>query len=401
MRVLIAEDDLVSLTLLRKTLEKWGHDVMATTDGDQAWTAFQREFFPVVISDWMMPHVDGLELLRRIRHHRHSQNSYVYTVLLTARSQKEDIVAGMEAGADDFLTKPFDAGELQARLRAGERVLSLEQSLASRNRQLEAANDRMRRDLEAAAQIQKSLLPQRLPTVPGLDLAWEFRPCDELAGDVLNVFRLDENHLGLYVLDVSSHGVPAALLAVTLSRLLTPMMHQSHLVKRPCNTTGTGYCIVPPAEVGSQLNRQFPMDPVNGQYFTLLYGVLNLTTHDFTYVQAGHPGPAFVEGFTGRAAVLEGSGLPVGFIDDTAYSEHRRTLAANDRLYLYSDGVPEACSPAGEQFGEARLLQALQSCAGCSLKESLAVIGRRLEDWCGTAGFKDDVSLLALEIRAA
>jgi sigma-B regulation protein RsbU (phosphoserine phosphatase) len=93
--------------------------------------------------------------------------------------------------------------------------------------------------------------------------------------------------------------------------------------------------------------------------------------------------------------------LPVGFIDDTAYSERRRTLAANDRLYLYSDGVPEACNAAGEQFGEARLLQAIESCAGRSLKESLAAIERRLEDWCGTAGFKDDVSLLALEIRAA
>ncbi len=88
---------------------------------------FKHETFPVVISDWMMPGLDGLELVRRIRHH--GQNGYVYTILLTARSQKEDIVEGMEAGADDFVTKPFDAGELHARLRAGERILSLEHSL--------------------------------------------------------------------------------------------------------------------------------------------------------------------------------------------------------------------------------------------------------------------------------
>ena len=97
-----------------------------------------------------MPGLDGVDLVRRIRHH--SQNGYVYTILLTARSQKEDVVEGMEAGADDFVTKPFDAGELHARLRAGERILSLEHSLASRNRQLDTANDRMQRDLEAAAQ---------------------------------------------------------------------------------------------------------------------------------------------------------------------------------------------------------------------------------------------------------
>ncbi len=396
MRVLIADDDLVSRTVLRKTLEKWGHDVLAAPDGDQAWAAFQQEAFPVVISDWMMPGLDGPELVRRIRHH--NQNGYVYTILLTARSQKEDIVAGMEAGADDFVTKPFDAGELHARLRAGERILSLEHSLASRNRQLEAANNRMQHDLQAAAQIQKSLLPQRLPAVPGLNFAWAFRPCDELAGDILNVFRLDETHLALYVLDVSNHGVPAALLAVTLSRLLTPLMNQSHLLKEPCSTNGQGYRIVPPAEVGSQLNRRFPMDPANGQYFTLLYGVLDLTTREFSYIQAGHPGPVLREGATGRSAVLEGSGLPVGFLEDANYLEWRRSLAVNDRLYLYSDGVPEAFSPSGEQFGEARFLEAIEASASAPLKESLALIEKRLGDWCGTAGFRDDVSLLALEI---
>jgi len=397
MRVLIADDDLVSRTVLRKTLEKWGHDVLAAPDGDQAWAAFQHEAFPVVISDWMMPGIDGPELVRRIR--QHNQNGYVYTILLTARSQKEDIVAGMEAGADDFVTKPFDAGELHARLRAGERILSLEHSLASRNRQLEAANDRMQRDLQAAAQIQKSLLPQRLPAVPGLDFAWAFRPCDELAGDILNIFRLDETHLALYVLDVSNHGVPAALLAVTLSRLLTPLMNQSHLLKEPHGTNGKGYRIVPPSEVGSQLNQQFPMDLANGQYFTLLYGVLDLTTREFTYVQAGHPGPVLCEGATGRAAVLEGSGLPIGFIEDTNYLDWHRSLAVKDRLYLYSDGVPEAFSPSGEQFGDERFLEAIEASASAPLKESLALIEKRLGDWCGAAGFKDDVSLLALEIQ--
>ena len=396
MKVLIAEDDPISRTVLRKTLERWGHEVLAAPDGDQAWAAFQHEAFPVVISDWMMPGIDGLELVRRIRHH--NQNGYVYTILLTARSQKEDIVAGMEAGADDFVTKPFDAGELHARLRAGERILNLEHSLASRNRQLEAANDRMQHDLQAAAQIQNSLLPQRLPAIPGLDFAWAFRPCDELAGDILNILRLDETHLALYILDVSNHGVPAALLAVTLSRLLTPLMYQSHLLKEPCDNNGKGYRIVPPSEVGSQLNRQFPMDPVNGQYFTLLYGVLDLTTRQFTYVQAGHPGPVLREAATSRSVVLEGNGLPIGFVEDTHYLEWGQSLAVKDRLYLYSDGVPEACNPAGEQFGEARFLEAIEASARAPLKESLALIEKRLGDWCGTAGFRDDVSLLAMEI---
>ncbi len=396
MRVLVAEDDPVSRTVLCRTLGKWGYQVVAAENGAKAWSLFEQDQFSVVISDWMMPELDGPELVRRIR--ACNRNSYVYTILLTAKSQKEDVVAGMEAGADDFVTKPFDPGELNARLRAGVRILTLEHSLAHRNMELEAANERMKRDLEAAARIQESLLPQRLPAVPGLEFAWAFRPCDELAGDILNILRLDEENFGLYVLDVSNHGVPAALLAVTLSRLLTPLMHQSHLLKEP-TPNGRGYRLVSPADVGCQLNRQFPMDNAAGQYFTLLYGVLNIQQLEFTYLQAGHPSPIHHSAAKGKCSVLEGCGLPVGFMENPAYREFRVKLAERDRLLLYSDGVPEACNPGGEQFGEQRLLEAFAESSPLALKESVGVLETRLAEWCGESGMKDDVSLLALEVR--
>ena len=106
-----------------------------------------------------------------------------------------------------------------------------------------------------------------------------------------------------------------------------------------------------------------------------------------------------LQGSTGTATVLDGSGLPIGFVDGTNYSEWQQVLTVNNRLYLYSDGVSEACSPAGEQFGEARFLEAIEASASAPLNESLALIEKQLEDWCGEAGFKDDVSLLALEIQ--
>jgi signal transduction histidine kinase len=133
-KVLIAEDDPVSRRLLQSHLEKWGHEVVAARNGVEAWERFQAGGFHIVISDWMMPELDGLELIRRIRAGRHP--GYVYAILLTARSQKEDVIEGMEAGADDFVTKPFDREELRVRLRAGERIVHLEQSLTEQNRQL-------------------------------------------------------------------------------------------------------------------------------------------------------------------------------------------------------------------------------------------------------------------------
>jgi signal transduction histidine kinase len=133
-KVLIAEDDPVSRRLLQSYLEKWGHQVVVTQDGAEAWARFQASDFQVVISDWMMPELDGVELIRRIR--ACQRPGYVYAILLTARSQKEDVVEGMEAGADDFVSKPFDREELRVRLRAGERIVHLEQSLTEQNRQL-------------------------------------------------------------------------------------------------------------------------------------------------------------------------------------------------------------------------------------------------------------------------
>jgi signal transduction histidine kinase len=127
MKILIADDDTVSRRLLQSYLQKWGYEVTAAQDGAEAWKLFDGEPFPMVITDWMMPELDGPGLIRRIRSaHR---PGYVYAMLLTAKAQKEDLVEGMEAGADDFLTKPFDRDELRVRLRAGERIIRLESDL--------------------------------------------------------------------------------------------------------------------------------------------------------------------------------------------------------------------------------------------------------------------------------
>jgi DNA-binding response OmpR family regulator len=137
MKVLLADDDAVSRKLLQSYLQKWGHEVVTAENGAQAWQMFAEQEFPLVITDWMMPEMDGPELVRRIR--GSGRPGYVYVILLTARSQKEDVVEGMEAGADDFVVKPFDRDELHVRLRAGERIVNLERTLEEQNRALREA----------------------------------------------------------------------------------------------------------------------------------------------------------------------------------------------------------------------------------------------------------------------
>jgi DNA-binding response OmpR family regulator len=138
MKILIAEDDSISRRLLEAALAKWGHEVVVTTNGVDAWAALQQPAAPaMLILDWVMPGLDGVEICRRLRAHDTLRSSYV--ILLTARTGKDELVQGLEAGADDYVAKPFDHAELRARVQVGERVIQLQTVLADRVRELEDA----------------------------------------------------------------------------------------------------------------------------------------------------------------------------------------------------------------------------------------------------------------------
>ena len=128
MKILIAEDDRDSRELLSWLLQKLGYQVIAAENGREAWEAYRKGRFRLVISDLLMPDIDGLELVRRIRAAK--QQKYTYVILLTALIGKKDFLEGMEAGADDFITKPFDPDELKARLRVAERIIALQETPA-------------------------------------------------------------------------------------------------------------------------------------------------------------------------------------------------------------------------------------------------------------------------------
>jgi sigma-B regulation protein RsbU (phosphoserine phosphatase) len=142
-KVLIAEDEIVSRRLLESALPRWGYDVITATDGEEAWTLLQEPDAPaIMVLDWLMPRLDGVEICRRIR--AHPRLSSVYIILLTSRAAVEDVVQGLEAGANDYITKPFDAAELRARMQVGVRVVNLQTTLAERVREVEDALSRVK-----------------------------------------------------------------------------------------------------------------------------------------------------------------------------------------------------------------------------------------------------------------
>jgi PAS domain S-box-containing protein len=265
------------------------------------------------------------------------------------------------------------------------------------NEKLEEANQRMTRDLEVAAKIQQSLLPRELPNFEEASFCWEFEPCDELAGDTLNVFPLDREHVAFYTLDVSGHGVPSALLSVSLSHWLSPAPGRSCLLS-PVPDTDSEFVVTPPAQVAEILNQQFPMDLNTAQYFTISYGILHLASGRLSYVTAGSP-PPVLSPRTGDTRILEGQGFPIGMVREPGYQEQIVDLSPGDRVILYTDGIIEAANESGEPFWTERLAGAVDESRAEPLEDCLKFVLEKVREWNVGHGFEDDASVLALEFR--
>lgn len=393
MRILIVDDDVDMRRLLLRTLQRWGYDVVLAADGVEAWERLENEPISFVITDWTMPNLDGLGLCRRIREAKFAR--YIYVILLTAKNSKDELITGMEAGADDFLIKPFNAGELQVRIRAGERIVTLESNLEEQNKKLQEAYSRIREDLDAAVKMQRGLLPSSALTIPGFKFDWIFTPCHFVAGDIFNFFQLNEHQVGFYILDVAGHGIPAAMLSVTLSKVLSPISSQGSPLMRFIPNP-PHYDIATPAEAVQSLNQLFQSEDDAMHYFTMVYGIVETRSARMLLTQAGHPSPIY-QPRGAKAELLGTGGFPVGMLLDAKYGELDLTLQPGDRLFLYSDGIPECTSKHGEHFSVDRLMTLLEEWRDRPLREVMAGIEHTLERWRGSNEFEDDITLLALE----
>jgi PAS domain S-box-containing protein len=247
---------------------------------------------------------------------------------------------------------------------------------------LRSANAQLKRDLQAAAQVQQSQLPKELPETDKFRFAWRFKPCQELAGDILNISALDDHRIVMYVLDVSGHGVQAALQSFSLSQDLRPR--------------DDGPDLGSPSQLLERLNVKYPMNMDTGMYFTILYGVLDVLSGEFTFASAGHPGPVLIRR-GGQPEMIAVSSYPVGVSTEPGYQDQTLKLAPGDKLILYTDGVVEALSSRDITFGEGRFLKALSKTADKPVEECLNTVMKSLENWACHVNLRDDLSLVGIE----
>ncbi len=393
--ILIVDDSRTTSTTLSGRLKRTGYDVHIAESGEEALGMMEVSRFDLVLLDVVLPGIDGLHVLRRIRA-QYSQFQ-LPVIMVSSKDDSSDVVHALRLGANDYVIKPYDLSVVTAR--AATHVV-----LHRTARSLEEAHEKLQRDLSAAADIQRSQLPPASPRFTGGTASWLYLPCEKLAGDFLNLFELVEGESAFYLMDVTGHGVPAALLSVAVSRTLLPSLDAACFVTNVQESVSTGGSVslevAPSVEVIERLNRRFTSERDADRLFTILYGTLNAATGQFRYTSAGHPGPIHVP--TGGGAVsLPGAGFPIGLVhpDEPSYDyeEHCQDLNPGDRIYLYSDGVIDAENSAGEPFGEGRLLRLLETSRTGSLDHSTEEVRRALGDWCGTVQLDDDISLLGLE----
>jgi sigma-B regulation protein RsbU (phosphoserine phosphatase) len=387
-RVLVAEDDKVSRLKLQRFLEKeMGLTVLLAADGEEAWQAFLAHDVRFVLSDWMMPGCDGPELCRRIR--AVTDRPYTYFILLTGRTEQEDLLEGMASGADDYVRKPFDPAELASRMRAGFRVVHLEQALASRNTELEHTLAQLRKAVDAAGRTQLGMLPDpvrlaRAEAEHGVRLAYRYQSCESLGGDVFGLELLPGDGAALFIGDVSGHGIAASLAAVRLHTFLSTNARSN---PDPLHVIGQAndFCI-------AELPREV--------FATLAYMLIEPTLRRIQAVLAGHPAIILV-GSGGKVNQISASIPPLGMFPDAPKSADVAALdlAPGERLIAYTDGITETRNAGGEMFAIEHLLKAAQGAARASLEDVPALLLAEADNWrAADSAPEDDVTIAALEI---
>lgn len=389
MKILIAEDEAVSRRLLEAYLQQLGYEVVAVEDGALAWRAFQGEEFHIVISDWLMPEMDGLELIRRIR--AQPGTGYVYCLLLTAKSERADLLAGMDAGADDFIAKPFDRDELRVRLRAGRRVVDLESALFDSVKELRQAREK---EIATGATIQKELLQGRAPrTLPGLRVAALTLPSQLIDGDFYDFYLHDHRVLDLVVGDVMGKGVPAALLGAgiknSFSRALSRLLITLDRDRLP-----------DPDEIVSHVHGEMtPLLLRLEQFATLCYARFDLNRRRVSFVDCGHTKTLHFHDEPATVTRLEGPNLPMGFSEWETYSQVSAPFNTGDTFLFYSDGVTDTESPSGGFFSEERLAELVRVNGRRDPQDLIEHLRRAVVEFAGTEQFGDDLTCVAVQVE--
>ena len=370
-RVLVADDQTDILQALRLLLVDAGFETDLVNSVDAVIDRVSERPYDLLLMDLNYTRDttsgrEGLELLERVR----SKDARLPVVVMTGWGSIETAVEAMRRGAKSFVQKPWDDATLVEVVRR-----EVDEGLASR--QLDA---RVEKEHEDARMIQRALLPASMPEVQGCTVAALWTPASGIGGDCYDVFRFGEARLAISIADVVGKGLPAALLMSNLQAAVRAFATAS----------------AAPHDVCASVNRLLCRNIASGKFVTFCYASVDTVARTIDYANAGHFPPILMRA-DGTAEVLAPTGLVLGVMPDWAYGSGRLGIAPGDRLVCFTDGITEALTPDGDEFGDERLVDTIRAHRREPADRLAQIISDKVMQWTGGSP-QDDATLIVVAI---
>jgi sigma-B regulation protein RsbU (phosphoserine phosphatase) len=363
MKILIADDNKDMIYLIKKRFDPENYIFIEAYDGEETLTRVRDEHPDLILLDLKMPRKNGMEVLKEIKEDFELKD--IPVIVLTVVSDEKEKIRALEIGANDFLVKPPEAAELRARVHTQLEILKatnifkkyslhLEGMVSRKMRELKEYANRLEEmvdekvgvirkqnedllfSLKAAKKVQKSLLPPESVSIESIEFESIYFPLEAIGGDFYDIFRIDEDHIGVFISDVSGHGLPSAMITIFLKR---------EVVYHSKKVLGKGkYTITRPKEVLMKLNKSFIKNKIGeGKYFvTMIYGIYSLSKRRLELSIAGHHALPLWKKKNGDIEVIRLNGFPIGwFLDGYEYDETGITLSPGESILFYTDGIFE------------------------------------------------------------
>ncbi|TGK49237.1 response regulator [Leptospira kanakyensis] len=370
--ILAVDDDPINLEVLKIQLSGCGFNVLPVLDGPTAISVAHEVKPDLVLLDIMMPKMSGYQVCKILRETYSIHEMPI--LMLTAKNRIDDVLSGLEAGANDFLGKPFDKRELLARVNT---LILLKSAVEEKEDYLS-----IKAELKLAKKIQDSSLPLHPPTGERAKIVSRYNPMTAIGGDYYDFHTPDEYSLGVVVADVSGHGIPAAIVAAMFKMAFNL---QKHVSKKP-------------NEVLKRINKLL-LDSIHKQFVTACYLFFDLKNHRILYASAGHPPVAFYRRETNKVELVRPRGRILGCFPEIPDEILDIPFNVGDRVILYTDGISEARNPSGDMFGDERLSHyILENSTNKSADLFADGLLDRVKEFCGKPIPDDDITLVVVDL---
>ena len=345
--ILVVDDDSASRHLLARTLTVAGYSCTTAGSGEEALERLRTKPPSLLLLDYDLPDLDGTAILKKIRADPSPDIAQIPVIMLTGHGGEDSEVLCLEAGADDFVTKPIHPAVLKARIETQLRLRSMREQVVQQKEQLETWRENHEEDLAAAQRTQRSLIPQRPPALAGWEVAAFYRPVIQVGGDIYGWLHLRDGRMLFWIADATGHGAAAALLT-TLAKLL---FHHASVQNDA------------PAKIMHAVDRDFRSILGARSFMTAMCVALDPQTGQASIVGAGHP-PLLVARRDGGTEAIASESPPLGLMAAPNFHETELQLANGDLFLLYTDGLYATASGNRRRLTPNHLAQRLHATTG-------------------------------------